>query len=127
MKVANIIFALLFIFSLVVQYNDPDPLRWMVVYGAAAAACIWGVVRGSVPRWLTGLVALAALAWIGLWFPRVLGKVSFGEMFQERGMATLEIEEGREVIGLLLVAIWMIVLFILSGRRRSALDRQTQV
>ena len=127
MKVANVIFALLFIFSLVVQYNDPDPIRWMLVYGAAAAACGWWVVRGSVPRWLPGVVALAALAWIVLWFPRVLGKVGFSEMFQERGMATLEIEEGRELIGLILVAIWMIVLFILSGRRRSALHRQTQV
>jgi hypothetical protein len=125
MKVANIIFALLFIFSLIVQYNDPDPIRWMVVYGGAAVACLWAL-RGNLPRWLPALVGLAALVWIGLWFPRVLGKVGFSEMFQEAGMATLEIEEGRELIGLLLVAIWMVVLFFRSGRR-SALNRQTQV
>ena len=126
MKVANIVMALLFIFSLIVQYNDPDPARWMAVYGAAALACLWAV-RGNLPRWLPGLVALAALTWIGLWFPRVLGKVGFGEMFKEAGMATLAIEEGRELIGLLLVAIWMVVLFFRAGRRRSALQGQAKV
>jgi transmembrane protein TMEM220 len=118
MKVANIVMALLFLFSLVVQYNDPDPIRWMVVYGGAAAACLWAAFRSPVPRWLTGLVGLGALVWIGLWVPKVLGQVSFGEMFREAGMATIEIEEGREVIGLMLVAIWMVVLFFRPGQRQ---------
>ncbi|MGH8436826.1 MAG: transmembrane 220 family protein [Pseudomonas sp.] len=126
MKIANIVMGLLFVFSLIVQYNDPDPFRWMVVYGGAAVACFWAL-RGSVPRWLPGLVGLATLLWIGLWFPRVIGKVGFSEMFKEAGMATMAIEEGRELIGLLLVAIWMTVLFFRAGRRRSAPHGQAQV
>src|SRR5262245_29020078 len=115
MKVANVIMALLFLFSLVVQYNDPDPIRWMAIYGAAALACLWSL-RAPVPRWLSAIVGLAAMVWIGIWMPKVLGQVSFGEMFREAGMATLKIEEGREVIGLILVAIWMVVLFFRPGR-----------
>jgi hypothetical protein len=117
MKVANILMALLFLFALAVQYNDPDPVRWMAIYGAGALACLWAAFRSPVPRWLTSVVGLAALVWIGFWLPKVLGQVSFGEMFREAGMATMEIEEGREVIGLLLVAIWMVVLFFRPGRR----------
>ena len=34
---ANGIMLLMFLFSTVVQLNDPDPLTWMAVYAAAAA------------------------------------------------------------------------------------------
>jgi hypothetical protein len=125
MKVANVIMALLFAFSLIVQYNDPDPIRWMLVYGGAALACVLAVV-GRLPRWLPALVGLAAVIWIAIWLPRVLGQVGVTEMFREVGMATMEIEEGREVIGLLLVAIWMLVLF-LKKPARSTLPAESKV
>ncbi|MGH7472246.1 MAG: transmembrane 220 family protein [Longimicrobiales bacterium] len=125
MKVANVIMALLFVFSVTVQYNDPDPIRWIAIYGGAALACILAQ-RGKLPRWLPVLVGAAAVIWIAIWMPRVLGQVGFSEMFRDAGMATIEIEEGREVIGLLLVAIWMLVLF-LKKPARSALPTQPHV
>ena len=52
MKVFNLIFCLLFIFSAALQYNDPDPLRWMLLY---AAACGVSLVRtGRIDPWLFG-------------------------------------------------------------------------
>ena len=39
-KVANWLMIAAFLFSVAVQYNDPDPIRWMLVYGLAALACI---------------------------------------------------------------------------------------
>jgi hypothetical protein len=124
--VLNAIMGLLFLFAVIVQYNDPDPIRWMLIYGAAAAACFWAM-RGTTPRWLPALVLVASGIWLASWIPRVLGKVGFSEMFQEAGMATMEIEEGREAIGLLLVAIWMVVLLVTSRRSRSALPAQPQI
>lgn len=109
MRIVNLVFLALFVLSVVVQYNDPDPLRWMLMYGGAAAACIIAMYR-PVPRLLTSTVAVLAVVWIALLMPRVLGQVSLGEMFREAGMATMAIEEGREAIGLLLVALWMGVL-----------------
>src|SRR5687768_6436288 len=115
MRILNLVFLALFVLSAVVQYNDPDPIRWVAMYGAAAAACVVAMYR-AVPRWLPGLVAAAAFVWIALLTPRVLGQVSFGEMFREAGMATMAIEEGREAIGLLLVVLWMTLLLVYPSR-----------
>jgi hypothetical protein len=41
-------------------------------------------------------------------------------MFQSVGMKSIEIEEGREMIGLAIVAVWMIVLGIASRRPSAA-------
>jgi len=101
--------ALLFLLAAVVQYNDPDPLAWMAIYGAALATCVVAL-RGRMPRWLPAVVGVGAALWAAILLPTVLGQVSFSEMFRETGMATLEIEEARETLGLTLVAIWMLVL-----------------
>ena len=37
--IANGIMAAMFLLSAVLQYNDPDPLRWIALYAAAALAC----------------------------------------------------------------------------------------
>ena len=102
---------LLFLLSVIVQYNDPDPVRWIAIYGAAVAACVLAL-WGRVPGWLPAITGLAAAVWAAFLLPRVLGQVAPGELFRERGMATMGIEEAREMIGLLLVAIWMAVLFV---------------
>ena len=122
----NAIMALLFLFAVIVQYNDPDPIRWMAIYGGAALACFWAM-RGSVPRWLPGIVLVGSLVWLAFWAPRVMGKVGLGQLFQEAKMKTIEIEEGREAIGLLIVSTWMIVLLVTGARRRSTLPTQPQV
>jgi hypothetical protein len=62
LRISNLLFALLFAFSVVVQANDPDPLRWMAIYGAATAACVaWD--RLSLPRGVAALIGGLALAW----------------------------------------------------------------
>lgn len=48
MKVINVFFALLFILSAALQYNDPDPYVWMPIYLAGAYLCIQAV-RGIYP------------------------------------------------------------------------------
>lgn len=39
-RFTNYFFILLFFFSAAVQYNDPEPIRWMAIYLAAAALSI---------------------------------------------------------------------------------------
>ena len=39
MKVFNLIFCLLFVFSAALQYNDPDPYLWMPIYLYGALLC----------------------------------------------------------------------------------------
>jgi hypothetical protein len=121
-RAANGVMAALFVFAAAVQYNDPDPLRWMAIYLAAAAACVL-VLLHRLPRWFPMFVGLAALAWAATLAPHVLGHVGWGEMVEAWEMKDVRVEEGRETYGLLIVAAWMVVLSAAHRRLREP-DRQ---
>ena len=109
-KLLNYLLLALFIFSVIVQYNDPDPLTWMTIYGLAAAACIIAFKRPA--HWLLpGVLALVSLVWAATIAPRVWGKVALGELFEAWEMKDLRVAEAREMGGLLIVASWTFVLF----------------
>jgi hypothetical protein len=114
-RVGNAVMGLVFLLAAAVQYNDPDPVPWMLVYGAAMFACVLALLRRE-HRHVAGLTGAVALVWALILLPRVAGQVAPGEMFREAGMATLEIEEAREALGLLIVVLWMVVLYVV---RRS--------
>ena len=46
MKVFNLLFCLLFVFSAALQYNDPDPYIWMPIYLYGATLC-WLAFRNK--------------------------------------------------------------------------------
>ena len=111
----NVLFLGMFLFSVAVQFNDPDPVRWMAMYGFAALACILELrrnVRWSFPAGI-GLIALSWSASIG---QHVQG-VRLGDLFAEFEMKNEMVEQAREVGGLLIVALWMFVLAISAFRR----------
>ena len=110
--------AVLFFLGTAVQYNDPDPWRWVAVYGGATLACALHLAR-RLPRWLPVVLGGVSFVWGVLLLPGVLGKVCFVELFQEIGMDSPEIEVGRETFGLLLIAGWMVVLAVDASRRSS--------
>lgn len=114
---ANAVMTLMFLASVVVQYNDPDPLSWMLVYGGAALASGLELVRRA-PGWLPAVTGLGALGWAATIAPRVFGKIPFGDMFGAFEMKNTGIEESREMYGLLLVAIWMGAVAVTAWRRR---------
>ncbi len=120
-KPLNYVMLAMFVFSIIVQYNDPDPLVWMTVYGAAAAACI--LAHKQPAHWLlSGALLLATALWAATIAPRVLGRVRFGELFEAWEMKDLRVEEAREFGGLLIAAAWMAALFLraLLTRRKRA-------
>jgi len=108
-KVADALFLLMFVFSVVVQLNDPDPLPWMAIYGAAAVACLLSLT-GRLPWQFAVITGLVALAWAATIMPRVIGQVSFLDMFAEFEMKDIGVEESREMYGLILIGGWMAVL-----------------
>lgn len=126
MAVANGVMAVIFLFFAALQFNDPDPGRWIAVYFAAAvlsagAALGW---RGRLPPWMwpTVLAVIATLWSLSIW-RGIVGPVSTGELFGTMGMKTSAVEETRESLGLLIVAAWMVVVIYShlrwSRRRRS--------
>lgn len=51
MKIVNAFFAVIFVISAVVQYNDPDPEMWMAIYGYGALICILSFLRKDNKIW----------------------------------------------------------------------------
>ena len=119
LRVLSGLMAGLFVFAAVLQYNDPDPLRWLAIYLSAAAASILYVL-GRLRWYIPMLVGLIALAWAATLASSVWGLVSPSQLFEAWEMANPAVEEGREMYGLLIIAFWMAVLVIATLKRRSA-------
>ena len=110
MIVCQYAFAMLFLFAAVVQYNDPDPTRWMIVYGSAALVCILATRSIALARgfWLApAFVAVVALLWAASIFLGIEHPLMPWRMFDEWEMKDVAVEETRETFGLLIVAGWM--------------------
>lgn len=105
MKVLYIILAIMFLLFALLQWNDPDPLAWIILYGYMAVICLmaaWGNVR----TWplVVGLVCygfyallLASSFWIWITSP---DKTLLFDEFAK--MQNQYIEETREFLGLLI-------------------------
>ena len=106
--VANSIMLLMFLFSAVVQFNDPDPLPWMAIYIAAAMLCALEV-RRKTPMWAPLLLAVLALAWSGYIATRARD-VPIIALFAEWEMRNIRVEEAREMYGLAIAGIWMLAI-----------------
>lgn len=108
MKIINGFFALLFILSAALQYNDPDPYVWIPIYLTGAYLCIQAI-RGRYPRVLyviaTCVYAVYALYLLfdttGVlnWF----NKHNAENIAQSMKATKPYIEETREFFGLVLL------------------------
>ena len=114
--IVNGVVAAMFLVTAALQLNDPDPLFWIAIYVAAAAACL-ATGRAALSWALAGLVGLAAVAWALSLLP-VLQEMVFSDLFKAMKAETPVIEESRELLGLLLIGAWMVVLIFVSLRPR---------
>lgn len=110
MVVANYVMAAVFSFCVVVQYNDPDPVQWMTIYGLATIACILYITR-KLKWYISAAIGLAALIWAATILPDVVGKpTDWPHVFGTMHMISPTVEETREIGGLLIVVSWMLIL-----------------
>lgn len=114
-KLLTALMALALLSSAAVQLNDPDPIRWVLLYGVAALACVLHLF-GRCPRSLPLAVLAVSVLWALSLVPS-LQPVPLSEVFGEAGMYGPGVEEARELGGLLLV---MLGMGPLSGRRSRA-------
>ncbi len=107
-RVASGLVALLFAYAAVVQYNDPDPIRWTLLYAVAAVAVGVSITMHLPPSLPLALAALS-FGWAALIVP---GVVRVAELTGS--------EEEREIAGLLLVGAVSVGLFLCHRRPRKA-------
>ena len=124
MKVFNLLFCLLFVFSAALQYNDPDPYVWMPIYLYGAVLCWFAFRNMYYPKaYLIGIVVYLVYA-IGLFFWKngVLDWVT--KHNAEDIAATMKaekpwIEETREFFGLLFLVVVLLIDYFYSKKRKT--------
>ena len=109
MKLASILFAGLFALGAAVQWNDPDPLVWMLGYGAAA--CLSLATAFGRPFFAANLAATLVFT---IWFLSLASSLvgAPSEAFTSFKMHERSHEEPREAGGLALLAGWSGVLAV---------------
>lgn len=103
-RVVSGVGALLFLYAVVVQLNDPDPVPWVLWYGTASAFCFAAAIDRFPVRPALAYTVLALLN-AGLTF--TLGQGSTDPMGGFPAWGPLRDEVVREALGLTLAALWV--------------------
>src|SRR5262245_30552355 len=108
--------SVLFAFAAAVQFNDPDPIRWIAIYSAACALSLLVFVNRRLVPAVPLAVFVVALGWAAAIAFGGPAASEYGHMFDSWEMKSPSVEEAREASGLLIVAVWMGVLFVRGVR-----------
>lgn len=96
--------------SAILQYNDPDPIIWIITYGTATFFAI-SYQRGMNIDWkLFGIFAGITFMWGVLLFFNLSREIAFLNLFEEFTMKDPTVEIGRESGGLFLISLWTAIL-----------------
>ncbi len=109
-QIINVLMMVLFLFAAVLQYNDDDDvLRWTAIYLIAASCCICAAV-GKLTWWLPALVAAICVGWAAIYVTRGLWSMPLSEAFAEWETKSQRVIQVRDMFGLAVIAVWMILL-----------------
>lgn len=121
MKIVKIFFAVLFLLFVIVQFNDPDPLLWIIVYGSMAVVSLMSIYHRYPTRIMvimaSGFLVMTILYFDGFqtWFNSEDRSLLFDDLAK---MQYPYIEEAREFLGLL-ICLAVLIFYFYIGRRRS--------
>lgn len=109
-SVANGALAACFTAFAVLQFNDPDPMYWVLFYALGAMACLLFHLK-RLPPSAAGAYAILCGVLAALWI--ILGVLGQPLPGHVPGMA---FEEEKEVSGFVIVGAWMAVLYVRAKR-----------
>ncbi len=105
MKILLWVIAFLFVTFALVQYNDPDPLIWMLVYGAVAVLYVLAALHKLHRKVALGAF-IATLGWALSYVPAFWDWIQMGAPSIVETMKAEKpyVELTREFLGLVLAA-----------------------
>ena len=118
MRILNSFLALMFLAFAFVQVNDPDPILWILIYGAMAVLSVMAIFEYYVPIVLyllgVGYAVYLILLFPGMmdWFHSADRSLLFDDLAK---MQYYYIEEAREFLGLMICEI-VLVFYIFLAR-----------
>jgi hypothetical protein len=123
MKIVNLLLALMFVVFAYLQLNDPDPIVWILIYGAMAVICVLAAfnIRPRIVMiiMLVIFVGYSFVYFDGLkeWFGQPDKSVLFDDVMK---MQHPYIEESREFLGLMICVAILAVHILLSLKRSTS-------
>lgn len=118
MGVLHLVFAALFALSAGLQYNDPDPVQWALLYLAATALAVGAFRHWPQRPWAFALAAVCVL-WMATLVPGMAAFVQRGDPALLTATMKAEdpvIEDAREFLGLGIVLAYSLVAAFRSAR-----------
>lgn len=108
--------AVIFLYFAYLQLNDENAIRWALIYGVAALACILYVIR-RLPWVVPAALGTLTIIWALTKVPDLIGQdLPMHEVFGTMRMISTAVQECREMLGLLIVAFWMSTLTFFTRR-----------
>lgn len=122
MRYVNFLLAFMFVVFAFLQVNDPDPVVWILIYGAMAVVCILAAFEFYIRRTLIGLMVIYGMISI-YYFPGLTEWLQHDDkaaLFDNIAkMEHLYIEESREFLGLF-ICIGVLVMHLVRSKRYGA-------
>ena len=103
-------FTCFFTYAAIVQFNDPDAVLWILLYGSVAMVSSLSIIYKIHPA-VCAFIAMLCIGWTLVVLPTAVDM----EM-------SLSHEVPREVLGLSLVTIWMGILTVHLRKLRNQDD-----
>jgi len=104
------------------QVNDPDPVVWILIYGAMAVVCVMAIFE-VYNKILMAVLAIAYIVYCVILWPSVLiwlAQEDRGVLFSEvMRMKYPYIEESREFLGLVICLMVLAFCTIRSLRKKA--------
>jgi hypothetical protein len=121
MRIVNFVLAAMFLIFAFVQINDPDPVVWILAYGAMAVFCIMAIFEFYPGKFLAGLLAVFIL-YSFVYIPGViewLEQDNKGLLFDDVAkMQYPYIEQAREFLGLL-ICIGVLIFHLVRAKKKN--------
>src|SRR5688572_23683379 len=118
MRILNSILALMFIAFAFLQVNDPDPVLWILIYGAMAVLSVMAIFEYYIPVLIYAL-SVGYAVYLVILFPGVMDWFNSPDrslLFDDIAkMQYTYIEEAREFLGLLICEA-VLVFYVLRAR-----------
>ncbi len=112
-KIIKLSIACLLLLFAALQFNDPDPVFWIITYFTFAAICIVTLFsyQNILHRIAIGFCCLALFYSIYNWPKHWMG-------FEQTVLPSIDVEKARESVGLLLSICLTIVCIVLPRPKR---------
>lgn len=104
MRIVSAVMFAFFVYAVYVQFNDVDPVLWVIAYGVAGIVSLFAAMGRRVGR-IAGLIAPVHAAWAIWAVMRTTGHWFDGEAEREAG-------------GLIICAVWLLIVAFTFRRPR---------